>query len=91
MNDNQAGTKPVKVRKTNKNKGRKQSPETIAKRIATIKARREGVSPPDIVGAIATLRAAKRNIFSQVCKGQLKDLGEVELNVLLALRQLQGG
>jgi hypothetical protein len=93
MNVETEGTRPKKVKKTT----RKQSPETIAKRIATMKARkaaREGngeAGAPDVVGAIAALRKSKRSILKALCSQELKDLGDIELGVFEALRHLQGG
>ena len=87
MSEETSGKKPSKVKKTK----RKQSPETIAKRLQTMKERREGRAPPDIVGAIGALRAAKRAILASVCDGRTKDFGDIELNVLIALKHLQGG
>lgn len=91
MNDEIIGTKPKKVKKTT----RKQSKETIAKRVATMKERREakasGKSPPDVVGALAALRRSKRAIIQSLCMEHIKDLGDIELGVFEAIRHLQGG
>jgi hypothetical protein len=80
---------------------RKRSAESIAKQKATAKAKRlakeaaekEGAKHAagvDVEGAIAALRAAKRAIRARFVADARMDFGEVELNVLSALKMLQG-
>lgn len=72
----------------------KRSKASIQKQIETFKknkaAKEKAGSQPDVTGAIMALRAARREIWARACKGDIKDLGDVEINVFIALRNLQG-
>lgn len=78
-------------RKPHPMKGRKQSKETIAKRMATLKAKRSALMEGhnmDIKGAIAELRLARRLIMAQIRRQEIPWPDGVGRRVLNALECL---
>lgn len=77
----------MKRRKQSPLKGRKQSPETLAKRAATRAANKaaKGGQAPNIKDALIFLKKAERLITQKAV------MGDLELYVLCAKRILEGG
>lgn len=100
MNETTEATALLKKKKKNPMKGKKQSPETIAKRIQTIKLRRkEKFSAPagaveNIKDGLYFLSKAERLIRLRP-NGKLKvsgkDLEDLDLCLRMARRTLEGG
>lgn len=84
----------VKSKKPHALKGRKQSPETIAKRIATMKAKRankEREAPGDFRDVKIFLKKAQREVLRRARAGEDISGNDVYLYVLNAARCAEGG